>query len=146
VPDEVLVTCCLSFNWEPAHRVVLECRAAFPKARIRFGGFYPTAFPEHARSSGADDIFQGRWEEADRVFPRLDLCGRVPRNWLFRLVSGCRYRCSFCINSSMEPRVHCDPRDAAAEVRKLHEAYGIEEFSNWDPNILQVPDVLTTFL
>ena len=70
-PDEVLVTCCLSFNWEPAHGVVAACRKAFPKARIRLGGFYPTAFPEHAARSGADEVFRGRWAEADRVFPRL---------------------------------------------------------------------------
>jgi hypothetical protein len=145
-PDEVLVTCCLAFNWEPAHQVIRQCREAFPRARIRFGGFYPTLFPEHAKKSGADEVFEGRWEAADRARTNLDLCENLPRNWLFRLVAGCKYRCSFCINSATEPQVICEPEAAAAEIRRLNSAYGIKEFSNWDPNVLLMPDVLAAFL
>lgn len=145
-PDEVLVTCCISFNWEPAHRVVAACRRAFPKARIRFGGFYPTAFPDHAARSGADEVFRGRWTEADRVFPRLTAEDPVPRIWLFRLVAGCRYRCSFCLNASSPVEVLHGPREVAAELRRVHRAYGITKFCNWDPNVLLAPAVLGEFL
>jgi hypothetical protein len=145
-PDEVLVTCCLAFNWEPAHQVIRQCREAFPRASIRLGGFYPTLFPEHAKKSGADEVFEGRWEAADRALVNLDLCENLPRNWLFRLVAGCRYRCSFCINSATEPQVICEPDAAAAEIRRLNSTYGIREFSNWDPNVLLMPEVLSAFL
>jgi biotin synthase-like enzyme len=145
-PDEVLVTCCLSFNWEPAHRVIAACRRAFPKARIRLGGFYPTAFPEHAGRSGADEVFRGRWAEADRVFPRLAPGEEPPRNWLFKLVAGCRYRCSFCLNASSPVEVLHDPREAADELRRVHEEYGITKFCNWDPNVMLAPEALAEFL
>ena len=145
-PDEVLVTCCISFNWEPAHRVVAACRRAFPKARIRLGGFYPTAFPEHAARSGADEVFRGRWAEADRVFPRLTPADPIPRNWLFRLVAGCRYRCSFCLNASSPVEVLHAPREVAADLRRVHRAYGITRFCNWDPNVMLAPEALAEFL
>ncbi|NMC71310.1 MAG: radical SAM protein [Myxococcales bacterium] len=145
-PDEVLVTCCITFNWEPAHRVVAACRRAFPRARIRFGGFYPTAFPEHAARSGADEVFRGRWAEADRVFPRLAPDDPVPRIWLFRLVAGCRYRCSFCVNASSAVEVLHEPRAAAAELRRVHREYGITKFCNWDPNVMLAPEALGGFL
>jgi len=145
-PDEVLVTCCLSFNWEPAHRVVAACRRAFPRARIRFGGFYPTAFPDHAARSGADEIFRGRWAEADRVFPRLGPGETPPRVWLFKLVTGCRYRCSFCLNASTPVQVPNEPHLVADELRRVHEEYGIAKFANWDPNVMLAPDALAAFL
>ncbi|MDI7268821.1 MAG: B12-binding domain-containing radical SAM protein, partial [Myxococcota bacterium] len=145
-PDEVLVTCCLSFNWEPAHGVVTACRRAFPRARIRLGGFYPTAFPEHAARSGADEVFRGRWAEADRVFPRLATGEEPPRIWLFKLVAGCRYRCSFCLNASSAVEVLHDPREAADELRRVHQEYGITKFCNWDPNVMLAPEALDAFL
>ena len=145
-PDEVLVTCCIPFNYEPAHAVIRLCRERFPKARIRFGGFYPSAMPDHARGSGAHEIFEGRFKEAEGRFPRLDIMPRVPPIWLFRLVHGCRYRCSFCMNPVREVEAAADPVAVADEIVHIHERYGVNAFSNWDPNVMLKTDVLEVFL
>lgn len=146
VPDQVLVTCCVSFNFQPAFDVIQRCRQHFPRAKIRLGGFYASTFPEHAAQSGADEVYRGRWEEADRTLPDLDLCSSRPRNWFFRLVNGCKYRCSFCFNRSSSPMLTVEPRTAAREVLRLHEHYGIDDFCNWDPNVMLVPEALNVFL
>lgn len=145
-PEQILVTCCLPFNFRPAFEVIARCREKFPRARIRFGGFYPSTFPEHAAAAGADEVFVGRWREAEEVFPDLELCAVHPKSWLFRLVNGCKYHCSFCLNSASAPRLVCEPEAAAAEVLRLHWQYGIEEFCNWDPNVMLAPDALWQFL
>ena len=145
-PDEILVTCCIPFNNEPAHAVVSLCKKFFPSARIRFGGFYPSAFPEHAGRSGADEVFIGRHHEADRVLPRLDLLEEKPKIWLFRLASGCQYRCSYCLNASDGDGVVLEPEAVAREVVRVHETYGIGTFSNWDPNVMLHGEVLERFL
>lgn len=145
-PDEVLVTCCIPFNNEPAHAVVELCRRAFPAARIRFGGFYPSVFPEHAARSGADEVYLGRFHEADRVLPRFELLEERPKLWLFRLASGCRYRCSYCLNNEKGDGVVLEPELVAREVVRVHEEYGIGTFSNWDPNVMLHAEVLERFL
>lgn len=145
-PEQILVTCCLPFNFRPAFEVIARCRGKFPRTRIRFGGFYPSTFPEHAGAAGADEVFVGRWPQAEKVFPDLELCAVRTKSWLFRLVSGCKYRCSFCLNSASAPRLVCEPEAAAAEVLRLHRQYGIEEFCNWDPNVMLAPEALLQFL
>jgi hypothetical protein len=145
-PDEVLVTCCISFNHEPARAVIAACRERFPRATIRLGGFYATAFGEHARSAGADEVFAGRDAAADAVFPRLDLLQRVPAVWLFRLVLGCRYRCSYCSNSLYRTEVASDPVAVADEVCRIAATWPVTTFSNWDPNVMLRTDVLEPFL
>lgn len=145
-PDEVWVTCCISFNYEPAHAVIRLCRTLFPKARIRFGGFYPTQFPDHARASTADVIHSGRYLPAEGVFPAIDLLEHRPPIWIFRLVLGCRYRCSYCSNALVGSEVVFEPAAVAREVMRLHREWGVQEFSNWDPNVMLQTPVLEEFL
>lgn len=145
-PDEVWVTCCISFNYEPAHEVVRLCRKLFPAATIRLGGFYPTQFPEHARTSGADEVFEGRYLPAERVFPAIDMLDERPAIWIFRLTLGCRYRCSYCSNALYKSEVIFDPRSVADEIAQLGSQWGIGEFSNWDPNVMLQGEVLDEFL
>ena len=145
-PDEIWVTCCISFNYEPAHDIIKICREHFPAAKIIFGGFYPSLFPDHAKTSGADQVHVGQYGPAQGVFPSIDLVEQIPPIWIFRLVQGCRYRCSFCINSFYRSEQVEDAQNAADEIIKIHERYGIETFSNWDPNIMLRADVLDEFL
>lgn len=145
-PDEIFVTCCISFNYEPAHAVVRRLRARFPKALLRFGGSYPSLFPEHAARAGADVVHQGHYEAAVRVLPRLDLLEQKPNVWIFRLVLGCKYRCSYCINAQRPVEVVGEPEQTAAELLRIHQRWGVREFSNWDPNVMLRADVLGAFL
>ena len=145
-PDEIWVTCCISFNYEPAHEVIEICKEYFPETLIRFGGFYPSLFPDHAKKSGADYVHVGQYLPSMEVFPSLDLVEQTPPIWIFRLVLGCKYRCSFCINSFYRSEQVKDPENVADEIVKIYERYGIKIFSNWDPNIMLRADVLENFL
>jgi hypothetical protein len=146
VPDEVFVTCSISFNYEPAYEVVRRCKQHFPRSVVRLGGPHPTSFPEHAATSGADEVFVGRYAAAAEHFPDLDVLPERPSIWFFRLVSGCRYRCSFCANATHGTRAVYDPWQVAAEIGRVHRRYGVTSFSNWDPNVMLEPETLEAFL
>jgi len=144
--DDIYVTCCISFNHEPAHAVIRACKQAFPKAVVHFGGFYPSVFPEHARASGAHDIHVGRFPPAESVFPRLDLLESTPPIWLFRLILGCKYRCSYCVNAIHGVYLAQEPQAVADEIERVHQTYGVGTFTNWDPNVMQDLERLDAFL
>jgi hypothetical protein len=145
-PAEIFITCCISFNYEPAHAVVRVCKQMFPEAVVHLGGFYPSMFPDHARTSRADDVHVGRYLPAEDCFPRLDLLDAIPPIWLFRLVLGCKYRCSFCVNSFYRTEVVNDPGEVAAEIVRIHEEYGVPTYSNWDPNVMLRTEIVDAFL
>lgn len=144
--DEVWVTCAMNFNRPPAFAVIRVVREALPTARIRFGGAYPTCSPEDARESGADEIFQGRMEDADRLLPDFSLTDRPVEFGLFRLSNGCDKRCSFCVNGRQERKVFYPVEEVRDYLHRTHETYGITEFTNQDPNIMLFPDTLHGFL
>ncbi|MFH1530705.1 MAG: B12-binding domain-containing radical SAM protein [Pseudomonadota bacterium] len=144
--DEVWVTCAMNFNRPPAFAVIRVVREMAPGATIRFGGAYPTCSPEDARGSGADEIFQGRMEEADRLLPDFGLTDRPVEFGLFRLSNGCDKRCSFCVNGLQERKVFYPVEEVRDYLHRTHETYGITEFTNQDPNIMLFPDTLHGFL
>lgn len=112
-PDVIFVSCSISFNYPPAHAVIQTCKQRFPSARVLFGGPHPTTFVEHAKSSGADEVFVGRYEAARDCFPQLSLLAQRPPIWLFRLVTGCKYNCSFCANATHGTRAAFEPQRVA---------------------------------
>ncbi len=87
-PDELWVTCAMAHDGFVARTLVQMVRRRYPRAVVRFGGAYPTLLPEDAARSGADEVFSGRIDAADRTLPDLaDLpggLGFVP----FRLTTG----------------------------------------------------------
>ncbi|RLB58591.1 MAG: hypothetical protein DRI34_04355 [Deltaproteobacteria bacterium] len=145
-PDEIWMTCCISFNYEPAFSAIDLLRRLYPRARILLGGNYPSLFPEHAARSGANVVHRGPFRQADGYFPELDLLEHVPPIWLFRLVRGCRYRCSFCANSARTPELAGDPVQVAEEILQVHRRWGVKTFSNWDPNVLLIPKAVEEML
>ena len=144
--DEVWVTCAMNFNRPPAFDVIRVVREMSPGATIRFGGAYPTCSPEDAKESGADEIFQGRMEDADRLLPNFGLTDRPIEFGLFRLSNGCDKRCSFCVNSRQERKVFYPVEEVRDYLWRYHEAYGITEYTNQDPNIMLFEDTLHGFL
>jgi hypothetical protein len=145
-PDEVYVTCTLNFNRQPAFEVISLIKKLFPGVKIRFGGNYPTACPEDAAASGADDIFRGRIREADNLLPAFDLSASAPKIGLFRLSNGCRYKCSFCINAGDREEIFYPVPLVLDYIREMGERYHLRVFSNWDPNIMLFPEILNEFL
>lgn len=145
-PHEVWVTGCISFNAPLVHEVIRLCRRRFPRARIVLGGFYATQHPEHARACGADEIHAGYYRPAHGVFPAIDLLERVPPIWIFRLALGCRYRCSYCSNALHDSEVVFEPAAVVREIVRLRREWGVQVFSNWDPNVMLQGKVLGEFL
>src|SRR6266404_8375573 len=65
VPDEIKVTSLFTWSWRPVWEAVAFYRALFPKAKISLGGVYASLTPDHARQSGADEVFTGLLSEAE---------------------------------------------------------------------------------
>ena len=144
--DEVWVTCAINFNRPPAMEVIRVVREQVPAATIRLGGAWPTCSPEDAAAAGADEVFQGRMDEADALLPDFSLAENPIDIGLFRLSNGCDKRCSFCVNSRQERQLFY-PVDAVRDyLHACHETWGLRTFSNWDPNIMLFPEVLDEFL
>jgi radical SAM superfamily enzyme YgiQ (UPF0313 family) len=145
-PDEIWVTACLTFNWETAHEAIGVCKEVFPDVKVRFGGIYPTLLPQHARTSRADEIVEGKVEEAEREFGDVSLYEKTPTIGLFNLATGCSNRCSFCINHHWKPTLRTNPRDVLDYLLQVRKTHGITHFSNWDPNVMLFMKPLTELL
>jgi radical SAM superfamily enzyme YgiQ (UPF0313 family) len=135
-PDEVWVTCCLSYNYEPAHEVVAVVKKRWPKVKVKLGGIYPTLMPELAATAGADEVVRGKIEAAEALFGDYSLYATAPRVGIYSFATGCRNRCSFCINHHFPFTPRHTPEEIALHLADLRARLGIRHFSNWDPNVL----------
>jgi len=145
-PDEIWVTSCLTFNWETAHEAIAVCKQVFPDVPVRFGGNYPSLLPEHAATSQADEIVQGKVEEAETEFGDLSLYETPPEIGIFNLATGCSNRCSFCINHRWQPTLRFSPKRLLYYLLSVRKTFGIRHFANWDPNVMLFPDELNELL
>ncbi len=145
-PDEIWVTACLTFNWETAHDAIAVCKEVFPDIPVRLGGIYPTLMPEHAATSLADDIVEGKNEAAEWEVGDLSLYESPPEIGLFNLATGCSNRCSFCINHRWKPTLRFKPKQVLYYLLAVRKRFGIRQFANWDPNVMLFPDALDQFL
>lgn len=144
-PKEIWLTCSILFNAFLAHRVIRHLKRHFPAARIRIGGGYASLSPEHAKRSGADDVYTGRIYEADRVQPGAHMTPQGDNYMLFRLTSGCPNECAFCING--RERMYSFPiEEVIAYIQTSHRSTGIRHFNNWDPNVIRFRTHLKKFL
>jgi hypothetical protein len=135
-PDEVWVTCCLSYNYEPAHEVVAVVKQRWPKVKVKLGGMYATLMPEHAAGAGADEVVSGKVEEAEGLFGDYTLYAEPPRVGIYNFATGCRNRCSFCVNHHFPFTPRKTPEEILAHLADLNGRLGIRHFSNWDPNVM----------
>jgi len=143
-PDEIWVTCSMIYNYPLAFETIRICKDHFPKSKILFGGSYPTNNPEHAKKSLCDDIFIGKFKEAERYKPDYTLYKQV-HSALFRLSTGCPNKCSFCINN-LDDIQSFDIDFVINYLVELEKKYKIEYFANWDPNILIFKSQILNFL
>lgn len=145
-PDEVWVTCCLTFNFEPAHEVIRVVRKAWPGVKVRLGGMYPTLLPRLAAQSGADEVHEGKVEEAEAEFGDYSLYPTPPEVGLYNFATGCSNRCSFCVNHRFTPTLRTGPEAVVEYLAGLRHRLGIRHFSNWDPNVMLHLPELSRFL
>ena len=105
VPDEVKVTSLFTWAWKPVWESIGFYRVLFPRAKISLGGVYASLTPDHARESGADEVFTGLVNEAENLLPDYSL---VPEWESKRRASilfshrGCIRTCSFCAVPALE--------------------------------------------
>lgn len=145
-PDEIWVSACLTFNWEPTHDTIAVCKEVYPDVPVKLGGNYPTLTPEHARTSLADEVVEGPVDEAEWLFGDLTLFSKPPVLGLFNIGTGCSNRCSFCVNHRYMPTLRHRAANIVRYLVKVRQKLGIRHFSNWDPNVMLFPDVLEEFL
>jgi len=130
-PDRVYVTSLFTYAWEPVHQTVAYYKKTFPNAKVVVGGIYSTLMKEHAALSGADEIHQGLYEEAEDLLPDYSL---VP-GWRQSIVfshRGCVNRCPYCAVPLMEPT------KGAIQVKSIRHlvAPGHKKVVLWDNNLL----------
>lgn len=130
-PDQVYVTSLFTYAWEPVHEAVAYYKKAFPRAKLVIGGIYATLMPEHAALSGADEVHQGLFEEAEDLLPDYSL---VP-GWKQSIVfshRGCVNRCRYCAVPVMEPT------KGPLRVKSIRHliAPGHRKVVLWDNNLL----------
>lgn len=130
-PDKVYVTSLFTYAWKPVHQAVAYYKKIFPEAKVVLGGIYATLMPEHATLSGADEIHNGLYEEAEDLLPDYSL---VP-GWRQSIVfshRGCVNRCPYCAVPLMEPSV------GQIQVKSIRHlvAPGHRKIVLWDNNLL----------
>lgn len=132
-PDEIWISCHLTFNSELAHAAIATIAAVFPGIPIVFGGNYPTLFPGDAARSGAR-VFEGRLSEALFCFPDYSVFHAAPDYFVFQLTLGCENDCSHCVNHRLGPVVTLDPAAVVRDIESKRSRYGRRKFINIDPN------------
>lgn len=129
-PGEIYVTSLFTYAWEPVHQAVAYYKKAFPNAKLTLGGIYATLMPEHAETSGVDEIHHGLFEEAEDLLPDYSLVPTwQPASILFSH-RGCVRNCPYCAVPVLEPK-----RGPIKPVRHL--VYpGHRKVILWDNNTL----------
>jgi hypothetical protein len=132
-PDEIWVSCHITFNAELAHAAISTMKKVFPGIQVVFGGNYPTLFPDEAGKSGAS-VFTGRLQEALTCFPDYSVFKTPPDYFVFQLTLGCENECSHCVNHLLGPIVKFDTEALVKDIKSKSSNYGTRIFVNIDPN------------
>ena len=133
-PDEIWVSCHITFNAELAHRAIRLARERFPNAPVVFGGNYPTLFPDDAGRTGATPHV-GPVSGAERYYPDYSLFDRRVDYVVFQLTLGCMNSCAHCLNHRLPRKVvRLDPGEVASHIGRSRSEHGVRTFVNIDPN------------
>lgn len=100
-PDLIYVTSLFTYAWKPVHDAVQFYKKAFPGVRVLLGGIYASLLPEHAATSGADQVHVGLKPEIEDLLPSWDLIPEWDGSILFAS-RGCIRKCGFCSVPKLE--------------------------------------------
>jgi hypothetical protein len=139
-PDLIYVTSLFTYSWKPVHESVRFFKRQYPQVKLVLGGIYASLLPEHAKTSGADEVYAGLHHPAERFMPDYDI---LPFEWDGSIIfasRGCVRRCGFCSVPKLE-----GPPNALK--------YSISDFIHpkhtrvimWDNNILGSPNWQAVF-
>lgn len=137
-PDEIYITSFFTYQWEPIHEIVHICKEVFPSARVTLGGVYSTLCPDHARSSGADNVYTGELKASNHCRLALDLLDGVPDYVVIKTSRGCPGHCSYCAVPLLEGHAmrYRSPEDVVDEIQEKIRDYNIKKVVFWESNIL----------
>lgn len=140
VPDEIKVTSLFTWAWKPVWEAVAFYRALFPNAKVSLGGVYASLTPDHAKGSGADEVFVGLIKEAEDLLPDYSLVPEWHRDQGASILfshRGCIRKCSFCA----VPKLEGKPFQIRPTSRIKHLVHPEHlRVILWDNNILGEPD------
>lgn len=102
-PDEIFITSLFTYAWEKVHLTVKYYKRRYPKVKLTLGGIYASLMPEHAKKSGADEIFIGIYNEAENFMPDYELIPEWDGSIIFSS-RGCPKKCPFCAVPKLEPK------------------------------------------
>lgn len=132
-PDEIWISCHITFNAELAHATISTIKKMFAGIPVVFGGNYPTLFREEAGKSGAN-VYTGRLQEALTCFPDYSVFMNPPDYFVFQLTLGCENECSHCVNHMLGPIVKFDIDALVKDMKSKRKKYETRTFVNIDPN------------
>jgi len=135
-PDEIWISCHMTFNNELAHETIRTAKRIFPESDVLLGGNYATLFSEEARKKSGASVFKGLFPGAERLFPDYSLF-REPLDYMvFQLALGCGNHCGHCLNSVLHKEIiQMDIRSLVEDLKLKKEIYGVSRFVNIDPNV-----------
>ncbi len=132
-PDLIYVTSLFSYSWRPVHRAVKYYKQKYPKSKVILGGIYASLLPEHAATSGADQVHIGLHPEVESYVPAWDLIPEWDSTILFAS-RGCVRKCGFCSVPKLEGPVHNPQSRLERFIHPNHKRIIL-----WDNNFLGVP-------
>ncbi|MFH1511187.1 MAG: radical SAM protein [Candidatus Woesearchaeota archaeon] len=135
--DEFWVSCCMTYHWEAAHKVIEIIKKISPNSLVKLGGYYATLCEEHAKTSLADQVFVGELAEANDAKIDMDAMEYKPDYIILKSTRGCPNKCSYCAVHLLEGRKmrFRNPKQTVEEIISCYEK-GIEKFYFWESNLL----------
>lgn len=105
LPDEIKITSLFTYWSKQVRESVQYYKELYPSTRMEVGGIYASLMPEHAKTSGCDDVKAGLYKKgiAEDFEPAYDLV-----NVDYQIVHGsrgCFRKCNFCGTWKIEPDV-----------------------------------------
>lgn len=108
-PDEVWITSLFTYWHEIIWKNVAFYKFCWPKAKVVVGGIYASLMPDHAKLSGADEVFVGVHEGAERYDADYSLLPyELPYQFL-HTSRGCFRKCKPCLVRYIEPNFTYKP-------------------------------------
>ena len=137
VPEEIYVTSMFTYHYKSVWDAVGYYKFMYPNAYTRLGGIYATLAPEHAKLSGADEVFVGQHPEAKNYPPDPTLLP-YKQNFAYLFTSyGCDRACTFCATHLLFGRgIRQMPPEYVVDEMEFLIDKGFKEIWIGDDNIL----------
>ena len=136
-PDEIYVTSMFTYDYRSVWEAIQFYRLMYPKAFIRLGGIYATLCPDHAKQSGADEVFVGQHPEAMHYPPDPSLLPYKQKIAYTFTGYGCDRSCTFCATNILFGRgVRQLPAEQVVDDLEFLRGRGFGQILLGDDNIL----------